>query len=172
MIILAFISLGFLIGNLVGLTSESVVMGIIPLLFTFAGGSAIAFFRKIPKEDQKKSAQALFAISFSCLIGIYFGIFISEYQLISKKNEGENRFTIEQKKYLRTEIIKSVNAIDMRYRLSGSEGRNEKEFYKELNSVADALIKEVAAINNQYKKNEIDSKRAYELLIELLRGKE
>ena len=51
LIVFAFACLGFLIGNLVGFSSGSTLSVLIPLLFSFAGGSAIAFARRSGKHN-------------------------------------------------------------------------------------------------------------------------
>jgi len=119
-IILAFVCLGFLIGNLVGMTSESTIAVLIPLLFTFAGGSAIAFLPKLDDATRKLAAGAVIALSLSCLSGVYCGIFVSERQLLSPPNIRKAALTTvtprDWRKYLKANDLSELNAIDQQFR--------------------------------------------------------
>jgi hypothetical protein len=48
MLPLAFAALGFLVGNLTGLSASPIAAALVPALFTLVGGSFIAFFPKHP----------------------------------------------------------------------------------------------------------------------------
>jgi hypothetical protein len=84
-LIVAFAALGLLIGNLVGLTAQSVVSSLLGLLFAFVGGSVLVFLEKLTPEIRKLAGQSILALSVSCLIGTYVGIVVSEWQLLSPK---------------------------------------------------------------------------------------
>ena len=116
MIVFAFVCLGFLIGNLVGLSAESTLAVIIPLLFTFGGGSAVAFLPKLDAESRKVAATAVVALSLSCLAGVYSGIVVSEYQLLSPHRGTGKRTAVAEMKYLRSVDLKKVDAIDQQFR--------------------------------------------------------
>ena len=130
--ILAFLSLGFLVGNLIGLSSDNVVTTILPLLFAFGGGSAVGFFHKIEEQFRKTAYQLIFALSISCLIGAYSGIVISEYQLLSPKERRQYRVesSIKESKYLFSqEIVSEANIVDQLY----ATGKlNIEDAYEEL----------------------------------------
>jgi len=116
--ILAFLTLGFLIGNLLGLSSDSVVKTIIPLLFAFGGGSAIGFLHKLEDRFRTRAYQLIFVVSISCLFGTYSGIIMSEYQLLSPNKTQVNRAekSIKDKKYLFSgETISKADEIDQLY---------------------------------------------------------
>lgn len=109
---LAFITLGFLIGNLVGMTSASVVSTLIPLLFVFGGGSAVAFLQKLDNEKQLRASIAIFCLSISCLGGTYTGILVTEYQLLSPQTNNQIPDRRTERTYLRSSTTSLVNAID------------------------------------------------------------
>lgn len=123
---IAFVALGFLIGNIAGLTASSVSTSLLSLLFAFVGGSVIALIQKLDKEHRKLAAQAIFAISVGCFIGLYVGILVSEWQVLSPRNGeqtdspwasgGLERGSIASRKYLRTQMIEPANAIDTQYK--------------------------------------------------------
>ena len=111
---LAFTALGFLIGNLVGLTSDSVVSALLPLLFAFGGGSAIGFFHKLEPESRQLASAAILAVSVSCLAGVYIGIAVSEHQWLTPQERRQERVdqTISESKYLRSYLMSEANQID------------------------------------------------------------
>lgn len=122
-IIVAFVCLGFLVGNLVGFSSGSTLGVLIPLLFSFAGGSAVAFLPKLNVDTRRLAAAAVIALSLSCLTGVYFGIFVSERKLLSPVNIRNAAFAsyakdskLENLKYLRAQEIKEVDFIDEKFR--------------------------------------------------------
>ena len=82
-IVLGFLGLGFLIGNIVGMTAESVVTSLLGLLFAFAGGSVLSLMHKLDVADRKLTGQAILSLSLSCLLGLYTGIVVSERRLLS-----------------------------------------------------------------------------------------
>lgn len=115
MIVLAFCVLGFLIGNLVGLTAGTITASIVPLLFAFGGGSAIAFLQKINSEDRRAAAGAILALSVGCLLGVYGGLFVSERQLLTPQEyRGARAAQLTGPRYLRSETIDAAHAIDQR----------------------------------------------------------
>lgn len=114
MYIVAFSALGFLIGNLVGLTAESVVSAVVPLLFAFGGGTAIGFFHKLEGESRRAASVAILAISVACLGGVYLGIATSEYQWLTPEHRRAERVTagIAETKYLRAYLVAEADQID------------------------------------------------------------
>jgi hypothetical protein len=136
MILVAFAALGFLIGNLIGLSAESTLSVVLPLLFAFGSGSAVAFLHKLKPEDRKLAGAAVTALSLSCLLGAYSGILVSEHQILSPTRPppapGQ---TIEARKYLRTIDVRPLELIDQRYK--GGE-MTAAEAYEALYQVAAA----------------------------------
>lgn len=117
MTIFAFACLGFLIGNLVGLSAESTLSVVLPLLFAFGGGSALAFLHKLQPSDRRLAAAAVAALSLSCLLGTYGGIMVSEYQILSPtRGDPVSSSAVVDRKYLRTVDISVVQLIDQRYK--------------------------------------------------------
>jgi hypothetical protein len=135
----AFATLGLLIGTLVGLTAESVVQSLLGLLFAFMGGSVIALLGKLSSEDRKAAGQAIAALSISCLIGIYSGIIVTQYHLLSPRIEGtraqdtSKRVEITTDRYLRSAILERANAIDIMYK---KKYITLEQAYEELYSLA------------------------------------
>lgn len=82
-LVLAFLALGLLIGNLVGLSATAVVASLVALLFAFGGGSIIAFLHKLSGADRTAASQAVLAFSLACLVGVYAGLRVSEYRMLS-----------------------------------------------------------------------------------------
>lgn len=119
-IIFAFSSLGLLIGNLIGLTAESVVSAFLPLLLAFVGGSIIAFISKIPIADRIDASLAVSALSLSCLVGLYISIAASEHQVLTPDYSSDLQVgaeeSIEDRKYLRSEQLELTHAVDQRFR--------------------------------------------------------
>lgn len=119
-IILAFVCLGFLIGNLVGFSSGSTLAVLIPLLFTFAGGSAVGFLPKLPVDTRRLAAGAVIGLSLSCLAGVYTGILISERQLLSpayiREAASIKPTTRVERGYLQAAVFSEAAVIDQKYR--------------------------------------------------------
>lgn len=118
MLSLAFLMLGFLIGNLVGLTAQSVVTALLPLLLAFGGGSAVGFLKKLGPDERTSASKAVVALSLSCLIGTYCGILVSEHQWLTPQEVRQARLTqsIAETKYLRAYATSEVAQIDQLYR--------------------------------------------------------
>ena len=117
MTIFAFACLGFVIGNLVGLSAESTLSVVLPLLFAFGGGSAVAFLHKLPPSERRLAAAAVVTLSLSCLIGVYTGIVVSEHQLLSPSiDDSDDRTAVADRKYLRRIDIEEVQRIDQAYK--------------------------------------------------------
>jgi hypothetical protein len=117
MILFGFASLGFLIGNLIGLSAESTLGVILPLLFAFGGGSAVAFLHKLEPGDRRMAGAAITALSLFCLIGAYTGILVSEHQLLSPaSSESRETLSVADRKYLRAIDARQVDLIDARYK--------------------------------------------------------
>ncbi len=116
--ILAFLFLGLLIGILTGMTAESVTSTLMALLFTFGGGSAIAFVHKLDNKGRKLASQAIVVLSISCLIGIFAGVYITERQLLTPEDyrSSPEISSVEARKLLRSKLISEVNIIDQAYK--------------------------------------------------------
>lgn len=114
---IAFVSLGFLVGNIAGMSASPVAATVIASVFTLAGGSALALFQKLQEADIKRASQSIAAFSVSCLFGLYVGILVTEYQLLSPTNQqsetqSATADTRWDKKYVRTS---EINNIDLEY---------------------------------------------------------
>lgn len=115
--LVSFLMLGFLIGNLAGLSAEGIVRDLLPLLFAFGGGSAVGLMNKLDERAKRTAYQAIFALSLSCLLGAYTGILVSEYQILTPESRRETRreLSIEQSKYLRSQLMSEADQIDQMF---------------------------------------------------------
>jgi len=82
-IVVGFAALGFLIGNLVALTSESAVNPLISLLFVFVGGSVLGFLHKLNDKDRTIAGASVLSLSLCCLGGVYIGIWTNQHRWLS-----------------------------------------------------------------------------------------
>lgn len=80
-------SMGLLVGNLVGMSSDHLSRVILGLLFGLIGGSIAALLHKIPVNDRHLAGAALCTLSLGCLVGVYSGIFVSQYQLLTPASQ-------------------------------------------------------------------------------------
>ena len=110
--------LGMLIGNMVGLSADSLVKIVISVVFAFSGGSVLVFLHKLSVDEQRMAAIGITTLSIFCLLGIYIGILQAEYRIFtpqSARSFGELTRSIERK-YLRSSEIKNIFIIDTKYR--------------------------------------------------------
>lgn len=117
MVFLAFACLGFLVGNLIGLSAESTLGVVMPLLFAFGGGSALAFLHQISEANRRTAAKAVVSLTLACLVGTYAGIVVSERQWLTPVELRSTGGSIEDRKVLRSLAIAEVDLIDTRYKL-------------------------------------------------------
>ena len=80
-----FVALGYLTGTLVGMSASPVTGALVGLLFAFAGGSGVAFFKTLTPEERVSAGQGIMALSLGCLLGVYSGIVVSEFRLLSPR---------------------------------------------------------------------------------------
>lgn len=85
--IIAFLSLGFVVGNVVGMSASPIANTLVGLLFAFAGGSAVAFLRKLDETSRLQACQMITAASIGCLAGLYAGILVCEHRLLSPRSQ-------------------------------------------------------------------------------------
>jgi hypothetical protein len=76
-------TVGLLTGTLVAMSSGHLSKTILALIFGLLGGSISAFFSRIPKEDRHVSGAALFSLSFGCLVGLYSGVLVTQYEWLT-----------------------------------------------------------------------------------------
>lgn len=115
---IAFASLGLLIGNMIGLSADSLVKVLIPAMFAFGGGSVLALLNKLTVNDQRTAAVSLIALSSFCLLGVYIGILQTEYRVFTPKTDGQNQREIitSEQKYLRSVSLERIDIIDTQFR--------------------------------------------------------
>jgi hypothetical protein len=114
-IVIGFAALGLLIGNLVGLTSESTVSSLISLLFVFVGGSILALLHKLSAKDRVIAGASVLSLSVCCLIGIYVGILVNQHHWLSPLNIKGTPVTTRQmddRFYLRAAPVGRAHEID------------------------------------------------------------
>lgn len=75
---IAFASMGFLVGNIAGLTSAPITQPLLAAVLAFGGGSIIAFQTKLNKERLLPGAlDAVAAFSLATLIGLYSAFYVT-----------------------------------------------------------------------------------------------
>jgi len=70
----SYFTLGFVIGNLAGITEATITIPIISGLFAFIGGSAIAMLQKIKFRDRVTASLMVLTICLGLLSGLYLGL--------------------------------------------------------------------------------------------------
>lgn len=115
---LAYSIFGLLIGNLVGLTSDKVTNSLISLVFTFAGSTALILSQKMKDDIKIQINKAISYFALFCIIGVYTGIIVSEYQLLTpeeiKKIRQENKeVSRASNTYLQGIPVETINLIDI-----------------------------------------------------------
>lgn len=153
-VIIGLFLLGLLVGNLTGLSAQSVVTPLMGLLFAFVGGSVIAFLGKLPATDRRLAGQCVIALSLGCLIGTYAGIVVTEYQLLSPKGG---------------------QVVAARKTVAGPHSPKDDQVAAARETAADPhhyvrsqVFGAAAAIHLQYAQNHISIEEAYRQLQELL----
>jgi hypothetical protein len=122
-------ALGLLVGTLMAMSEHSLAQGVIAALFALFGGTLIGFLSKLSPADQFKAAAGILAISIGTLIGVYSGIVVNQYEILTPASRrtvpiataGPSGSTAtaraaEPNKYLRAEVLSEVNAIDQQRR--------------------------------------------------------
>jgi hypothetical protein len=108
-LVLGFGSLGALLGFMLGLTSESAVKTVIPLLFAFVGGSIFAALGKLSESDRKLAGRSVFALSVSCALGTVVGIVTNQYRLLSPHpDHAQISYENKDDDYLKNAIVRSA----------------------------------------------------------------
>jgi len=153
-ITLGFLALGFLIGNLVGMTATSVVTSLLGLLFAFAGGSVITVMHRLNAVDRNVAGKALAALSLACVVGIYSGVYVCEHRLLSPPPKPGVSNTTDHaaspvansenaspaaNKYVMAEIVSETQAIDQQ--LAARQIKPE-EAYRRLREVVEREAKQ------------------------------
>ena len=115
---ISFACLGLLIGNMVGLSADSLVRVVIPALFAFGGGSVLVILRKLSVDEQRMAAVAISTLSIFCLLGVYVGILQAEYRIFtpqSARSVGDTA-SVTGNKYLLDNNIEKIYVINANYR--------------------------------------------------------
>lgn len=120
---LAFFALGFLVGNVTGLSASPIATALVPALFALAGGSVLAFLKGLSAEDRQLAGRAIIGFSVGCLAGLYLAIIVTSKQLL-----GPGGPAGEREPYLRSSEQSAATRIDQRVRqgdISREEGYNQ-----------------------------------------------
>ena len=137
---LGLLSLGILIGTLLAMSAQSLAKSVIAALFALFGGSLLTFLQKVPIQDQFKASVGILAISVGTMIGIYSGLYVNEYRLLSPpalrprvaSNSKVELAPLEPKySYLRASDLDDLEAIDQKYR---TQAITAKDAYEQLRS--------------------------------------
>jgi len=162
-IVLGFLSLGFLVGNIVGMTAQSVVTSLLGLLFAFAGGSVLSIMHKLDVADRNAAGQAVMALSLSCLLGIYSGIFVSEHRLLSPAVPATS--TKSEMMQRNVEATPTSQSQETKQQVQGKEGTIPSAANKYLLSLS---VDEIDQIDQLRTSGKISSDEAYKRLHNLV----
>jgi len=157
-LILAFSALGLLIGNLVGLSATSIVTPLLGLLFAFGGSSIIAFLHKLSGDDRKAAAQAVLAISLACLVGVYSGVLINQYRVLTPK---ARRWPVAVS--ASSKSVRGDESVPSGEKSNGATG-NDPLLWTYERYVRSAIGKKADEIDVRYRNHEITSAVAYDSL--------
>ena len=129
--LISFALFGLFVGSLCGLSSSPVTLTLMPLLFTFAGGSIFAFFGKMSAATRTAAYTALGAASFGGIIGTYAAILIASHQVLGPPRD----LSEGAKGYLRsgsiTQIELKLTQLEQSGRLSAETASQIRaELYK------------------------------------------
>jgi len=127
---LAFLALGGLVGNLLAMSAQSLVQSVVAALFALFGGSLLVMLEKLSEVNQTKAALGILAISVGTLVGVYSGLYVNEYQLLTPPQSRPSGQ--EVRKYLRENVTSSAKAIDQQYR---NGMLSAKDAYEKLQAV-------------------------------------
>ncbi len=121
--------LGVLVGTLVAMSEQHLAQAVIAALFALFGGSLLTFLQRLTDDNQKRASIGVLAISLGALVGVYSGLYVNEYQLLTPPArrfmlgpipnstvEAKKDFEIKARKYLKENVLPPANAIDMKYR--------------------------------------------------------
>lgn len=102
----SYAALGAFIGTMVGLSADSVVKLLIPLVLTFAGGSVIALRERFDRDKLVFSLHSLLGLSIGGVLGVYSAIYINEHRFLTPASQRavdyKNIATAKDGKYLRS----------------------------------------------------------------------
>jgi hypothetical protein len=126
----AFLALGFLVGNLTGLSASPLAGIIVPAAFTLVGGSALAFLSKVPERDRPIASGAILLFSIGCLLGVYIGVLVNTQQWLGPRPfvTSSDQDKSHSSSYLRSETLRQSDLIDQRVR--GGEFTREQAYQK------------------------------------------
>jgi hypothetical protein len=144
-IVIGFAALGLLIGNLVGLTSESAVNPLLSLLFVFVGGSVLGFLHKLDSNDRAIAGGSVLSLSVCCLVGVYFAIWTNQHRWLSPTPASSTQANPSQtdQSYLRSASMIEADLID-RQKEQGAIGLDEAyaQMYRLVRKYTDTVQKE------------------------------
>jgi hypothetical protein len=83
--IFSFFIFGFYVGALCGLSQSPITLTLMPLLFTFAGGTVFAFFGKMSVNTRKSATSSLGIFFLAATIGTLSAIYANSYALFGPK---------------------------------------------------------------------------------------
>ena len=145
---LGFFTMGLFVGNLAGLSATSIVSQMIGLFFALAGGSIIAFLKKLETQEQKAAGQALFAASLGALLGVYVSVLVVQWHLLSPPG---------------------VRAPNSPSQISVVQGGEKPAYYLPASPMKD-IVTNSNAIHIQYERGILTLEEAYEKTYDLIHG--
>lgn len=152
------------------MSATSLVQTVITALFALMGGSLIGFLQKLSVENQFKASLGVLGISIGALVGVYSGVYVTQYQLLTPKNlrlsgDSPHKGPLPVL-YLRSSQLTDAAAIEEQYR---NRQLSPTDAYAELSAVAKD-IPGANAIAEQYRNKQISAEDAYEKLHDLVKN--
>jgi hypothetical protein len=167
---LAFVALGFLVGQLVSLSAASLAKSLLGLLFAFGGGSAIGLLKKLEGGDRILACKGIFFLSMGCLAGIYGGIYVSEHQMLTpNRTVAEARMKSGEVKYLRKDVTAAALAVDQ---LRANHDLTDAQAVGQLVEIVERVRQKSDDVRSREQRGVISDKEAYDELFAFLSGEE
>jgi len=164
----AFVALGFVAGQLVGLSATSLATSLLGLLFAFGGGSAIAVLKNLEGADRIVACKGIFLLSVGCLAGIYAGIYMSQHQVFTPdRTVAAARIKSGETPYLRKNVTAAALAVDQR---KANRDLTAAQAVDELVDIADRAKQTADAVRSRQKRGVISDQQAYDELFAFFSG--
>jgi hypothetical protein len=165
---LAFVALGFLAGQLVALSASSLATSLLGLLFAFGGGSAISLLKKLEGADRILACKGIFLLSVGCLTGIYSGIYVSQYQVLTPdRTVAAARVKSGSVQYLRENVTTAALAVAQR---KANRDLTTAQAVDELVGIVDRASRKADEVRRRQQGGVISDQEAYDELFAFLSG--
>ena len=113
LVIWGFSSLGMLVGNLIGLSTDSLSSVLLPALLTLVGAGGFGFLSKLAESERAIAMTSAASFCIACLVGIYSSVWLTEHRIFTPPNSYGT--PIKERKVLRGDEIQRTCALFSRY---------------------------------------------------------